>query len=507
MPPRVTLVAPADRAARRFRTVWAREPASDRPGSAGSANPSPQPFGRCVGPRVAAAVEMRAAIRLVVLTSLVLPGCAPSQDVAAGEHELVVCGRGPTVEGIDVSQWQGAIDWAAVGRTDVRYAIVRIGDGLGHDTYFEANWAGARAAGLLRGAYQFFRPSRDPIAQADLVVAAVGRLGPGDLPVTIDVEAPSPGVDPATYTASIHAWVDRVTAGTGRAPIVYTGRYYWDPYVASSDFVHLPLWHAQYTSAACPNINDRWSDWAFWQYTSTGRVAGIGGDVDRNRFNGTYEELLGLAGGGLCDAHCEGATIVGADCGRGDCAAFGARCVDDALGVRCAFYACPDVGETTVCLDERTIGTCRDGAIETGDCGAFAAFCSTAGGAAHCASVFCTDDPAVPRPAHATCLPDGRIARCTPEAALEGAAPCPAGTTCVASGGTAACRRAFLPPVTSGSDSGGAEPDAGPYPPDANAARSGIQATGCRATPGRGPATAAGLVSFVALVLRGRRRR
>lgn len=246
---------------------------------------------------------------LAALASCAAPG---ADEPGLAEHELVVCGRGPTVEGIDVSYYQGTIDWAAVAGDGIRYAIVRIGDGTYRDPQFARNWSEARAHGLLRGSYQFFRPNVDPLVQADIVVEAVGRLGPGDLPVTIDVEAPSPSVSPAEYTRRIHQWVDRVTEGTGRAPIVYTGRYYWDPYVASSDFTSLPLWHAQYTSASCPNINDRWSDWAFWQYTSSGRVAGISGNVDRNRWNGTYEELAAFAAsnrapaGWLDAATCEG---------------------------------------------------------------------------------------------------------------------------------------------------------------------------------------------------------
>jgi len=196
----------------------------------------------------------------------------------------VVCGHGPIVEGIDVSYYQGTIDWGAVAGAGIRFAIVRVSDGTGFDDpQFAANWSGARAAGLYRGVYQFFRPRQDPVAQADIVVAAVGRLGPGDLPAVCDVEAPMPGVSPAEYARVLRLWVYRVTAGTGRPPIIYTGRYYWDPYVASSAFNTLPLWHAQYTGAACPNINDRWSDWAMWQYTSVGRVAGITGNVDRDR--------------------------------------------------------------------------------------------------------------------------------------------------------------------------------------------------------------------------------
>jgi len=91
---------------------------------------------------------------------------------------------------------------------------------------------------------------------------------------------------------------------------------------------------------------------------------------------------IGCPGG--CKVHCDGSTIVGGDCGRGDCAAFGAKCVDDSLGVRCASVFCPSIGEKKVCLpDGHTIGTCKNGAIETGDCGAFGAVCREDGGA-HC---------------------------------------------------------------------------------------------------------------------------
>jgi MYXO-CTERM domain-containing protein len=464
-----------------------------------------------------ARLARRAAPLALSLTAL---ACAP--DDAAYESaigEVTICGHGPTVEGMDVSQWQGVIDWSQVPSSGIRFAIVRIGDGYGHDTQFAANWAGARDHGLIRGAYQFFEPGDDPVRQADIVVAAVGRLGPGDLPVTIDVEAPSPSVSPAEYTRRIHVWMDRVTAGTGKVPIIYTGRYYWDPYVASSDFVGQPLWHAQYTSAACPNIDDRWGDWAFWQYTSTGRVNGIGGNVDRNRFNGTYAELQALANAATCNAHCEGSTIVDSSCGRGDCAAYGSRCVDDALGARCAFFACPDTGDTTVCLpdghtigncsngaittgdcaaygsrctatggparcaffacpdvgdttvclpDGHTLGTCSNGAITTGDCAAYGAFCSTqsAGGAVpgHCASVFCVAQATDVPVAHDTCLPDGQLVHCTDTGGLENAHACAAGSTCMAIDGVSRCvdPHAPTPDAGMGGTMGGGHADAGP---------------------------------------------
>jgi hypothetical protein len=194
----------------------------------------------------------------------------------------------------------------------VRYAFIRVSDGTGFiDPKFETYWAGSRANGILHGAYQYFRPNQDPIAQADLMLSKIGTLAPDDLPPVIDVEADG-GLSPSQVAAKVKIWVDRVSAATGRTPIVYTGFYFWRDQVGAADLTTSPLWHAQYTTAMCPTIAPPWQDWAFWQYTSSGRVAGIAGNVDMNRFNGTREDLLTLtavprtcgaieAGGGTVD--------------------------------------------------------------------------------------------------------------------------------------------------------------------------------------------------------------
>lgn len=124
------------------------------------------------------------------------------------------------------------------------------------------------------------------------------ELGDGDLPCVIDAEQNPPNVSAAVYADNIRTWMDIVEAGTGKQPIIYTGSYYWDERLATSEFNDHPLWIAHYTTN-CPRVPESWEgDWTFWQYTSTGGIPGIPGDVDKNWFRGTEEDLLAFAGGG-----------------------------------------------------------------------------------------------------------------------------------------------------------------------------------------------------------------
>src|SRR5262245_6657499 len=103
-------------------------------------------------------------------------GCtSPVVAVSSGEQGTTVCGVGPTVAGIDVSKYQGTIDWNAVAASGVRYAFIRASDGANYsDPNFSTYWADSRAAGVKHGAYQFFRPGQDAIAQADLLLSRIG---------------------------------------------------------------------------------------------------------------------------------------------------------------------------------------------------------------------------------------------------------------------------------------------------------------------------------------------
>ncbi len=169
-------------------------------------------------------------MRLAIVVALVVGACAETgapQEFSSVDQGATVCGSGPTVKGIDVSTYQGTIDWAKVKADGVEFAIIRVSDGLNSpDSKFAANWSGAKAAGIIRGAYQYFEPGQDPIAQADMLLAKIGTPMPDDLPPTIDVEATG-GQTPAVVAARVKQWIDHVKAAVGKDPIVYTGFYFW----------------------------------------------------------------------------------------------------------------------------------------------------------------------------------------------------------------------------------------------------------------------------------------
>jgi lysozyme len=180
-----------------------------------------------------------------------------------------------------------------VRRAGLRFAFIRVADGSTlTDSRFAENWRGARRAGLLRGAYQYFRPDESAIAQADLVIRALAR-DPGELPPVIDVENTG-GKAPHQIVERVGVWVDRVRDKLGVEPIVYTGPDFWTYRAGGADMTRQPLWIAHYTPT-CPTIPPRWRTWTFWQHTDNGRVPGIDMAVDLDVFAGSMRELQEFA--------------------------------------------------------------------------------------------------------------------------------------------------------------------------------------------------------------------
>ncbi|MCX7944851.1 MAG: glycoside hydrolase family 25 protein [Deltaproteobacteria bacterium] len=214
------------------------------------------------------------------------------------EVKSCITDRNKIVHGIDVSYYQGNIDWNKVAAEGHKFAFIRVSDGLNYiDSKFTQNWKGAKSAGIIRGAYQFFRPNLDAVAQAQLLIDKMGPLEKGDLPPVIDVENTG-GLSPSQVAAQIGKWISHIETKLGVKPIIYTGYYFWKDYVKSTAFAEYLLWLAWYhdyqDTSWCPSTPEPWTKWTFWQWTSSGTVSGISGNVDRNIFDGTIDDLKKL---------------------------------------------------------------------------------------------------------------------------------------------------------------------------------------------------------------------
>ncbi|WP_052519400.1 glycoside hydrolase family 25 protein [Archangium violaceum] len=200
------------------------------------------------------------------------------------------------IEGIDVSKWQAEVNWQRVRAAGKQFAFARVSDGLHfQDAWFDGNWSGMGRVGLFRGAYQMFRAGQDPEQQAELLVRKVGTLGPGDLPPVLDLEL-TDGQPVDVVIKKALRWLAVVEQQLGHVPVVYTAHYFWKQLGYPEGFDGYPLWVANY-DVSKPRLPPGWSRWSFWQYSQSGHVPGINGNVDLDRFSGTLSDLKELARG------------------------------------------------------------------------------------------------------------------------------------------------------------------------------------------------------------------
>ena len=196
------------------------------------------------------------------------------------------------VHGIDVSHYQGTIDWQQVAGAGVAFAFMKATQGITTvDPLYTQNWSGAQAAGLLRGAYHFFEPEDDPTQQAEHFLSVV-QLGTGDLPPALDVEI-SGGLPASEIVQGVETWLAAVQKATGRTPLLYTDNSFWKT-LGTTAFGAYPLWIAEY-GVSSPVLPAGWSRWTFWQYSESGSIAGVSGTVDLDLFQGSLVELQAMA--------------------------------------------------------------------------------------------------------------------------------------------------------------------------------------------------------------------
>ena len=217
-----------------------------------------------------------------------------STTTTTGDHPI----------GIDVSHWQGDIDWAAVADDGIAFAYMKASEGTYYtDDSFFGNEDGARSEGLYTGAYHFAIPDDSSGAeQAEYFVDnGGGWTADGEtLPGVLDIEwNPYSGNDCYDLSLSeLQDWVeDFVTTYeslTGRKPAIYTSRTYWELCIASAGFTDAPLWVADWGGYP-PSLPDGWSEYTFWQTDAYGSVDGIGGDCDMDEYGGSPQQLQKFA--------------------------------------------------------------------------------------------------------------------------------------------------------------------------------------------------------------------
>jgi len=197
--------------------------------------------------------------------------------------------------GIDVSRWQGEVNWELVAAAGYRFAVIRatIGDYY-TDPRLYVNWSAARDAGLLVSAYHVVTPERSVDAQIDRLFDVLEDRE-SDLPLVLDIEL-SRGVSRDGITTCVRDCMQKVEQLDGRKPIVYTGKWFWNSYVSPSpEWSAYDLWVANY-GVSSPTLPAGWDEWKFWQYSDKGSVPGSGSKyTDLDWFAGSYEDLLEYA--------------------------------------------------------------------------------------------------------------------------------------------------------------------------------------------------------------------
>ena len=196
------------------------------------------------------------------------------------------------LKGVDVSHFQGEVDWPAVARDGVRFCFVKATEGADNvDPNFSRNWEGAKAAGLLRGAYHFFHPDEDAKQQAEHYLSVVS-LDDQALPPALDIEVTN-GVGVKGLQSGIRTWLQTVQASSGRKPVLYTDPSFWRESVRA-DLSNYPLWLACYANQ--PDVPPSWRTWTFWQHSDQGRVRGIPGLVDLDYCALSFDQLRQMCG-------------------------------------------------------------------------------------------------------------------------------------------------------------------------------------------------------------------
>jgi lysozyme len=190
-----------------------------------------------------------------------------------------------TINGIDVSHYQGNISWTAMAQSsDVKFVYIKATEGsTNQDSSFKQNWEGALKNGITPGAYHYFTDTSPAQDQAENFIATVPKIK-GMLPPAIDVEGSI--AENSSFKSELTVFVNTVTEYYGVKPVFYT------PYSVYNqiydDYSNYDFWIID--DQTQPLVKG----WTFRQYTTTGKIAGVDGDVDLDEYQGSlwdFEKL------------------------------------------------------------------------------------------------------------------------------------------------------------------------------------------------------------------------
>ncbi len=195
------------------------------------------------------------------------------------------------VRGVDVSEYQGEIDWAKIAAQGIDFTYIKATEGSSYaDPYFAQNLPGAEAAGLRAGAYHFFSFDSPGLSQAESFIRTVPARD-SMLPPAVDLELygayqedPKPADD---VWLELQATLDALKAAYGKRPVLYVTDRAYDLYVSGRDLPY-DIW------IRSVYLSPRVENWTFWQYSDKGTLDGYAGEekyIDLNVFDGSEAEF------------------------------------------------------------------------------------------------------------------------------------------------------------------------------------------------------------------------
>lgn len=203
--------------------------------------------------------------------------------------------EGYEIHGIDISHYQGKIDWeqlknAMIKGCPVRFVIIKSTEGSSRlDKNFRENFNQARDFGFIRGVYHFWSNKSTAREQAYYFLDQV-HLTDGDLPPVLDIEHKPADKSVEDFQRDVLTWLHIVEDKYHVKPIIYTYYKFKEQYLSAPVFEDYPYWIAHYY---VDKVQYK-GKWKFWQHTDVGKLPGIKGYVDFNIYNGSYYELKQL---------------------------------------------------------------------------------------------------------------------------------------------------------------------------------------------------------------------